>query len=123
MARKKIFPMRDVNAGALTGAATSFSSEWYGLSTYQQAIFHLNVTAVSGTTPNMVVTIQELDEQLDPTQAASWHDLASFTAVTAATNHQRITINPIGMRLRAKYVRTGTTPSFTFTLTAYGVES
>jgi len=122
MARKKIFPMRDVNAGALASAGTSFSAEWYGFSTYLQGIFHLNVTAVSGAAANMVVTIQELDEQLDPTQAASWHDLASFTAVTA-TGHQRIAINPVGNRLRAKYVRTGTTPSFTFTLTGVGIDS
>lgn len=122
MARKKIFPIRDQNATALTGAATSFSAEWYGFNAYLQGIFHLNVTAVSGASANMVVTIQELDEQLDPTQAASWHDLASFTAVTAP-GHQRIAINPVGMRLRAKYVRTGTSPSFTFTLTGVGVDS
>lgn len=113
--------MRDKNATALTGAATSFSNEFYGFNAFVQGIFHLDVTAVSGSsTPTLTVTIQELDEQLDPTQAASWHDLASFAAVTAA-GHQRIVINPIGQRLRAKFVRTGSSPSFTFTLSGVGL--
>jgi hypothetical protein len=119
---KKLIPIRDQNAAALSGAGTTYSYEYYAFNVFMQGIFYLNVTAITGSaTPTLTVTIQELDEQLDPNAAGSWHDLApAFTAVTA-TGKQRIIINPIGMRLRAKYVITGTSPAFTFTVTGVGI--
>lgn len=68
----------------------------------------LNVTAASGTTPNLAVFIEST---LDGT---NWDALGTFTAKTAA-GREVITINPwVGRRLRARWAITGTTPSFTF---------
>ena len=119
--KKKLLQMRDQNATTLTGTTTSYSAEFYAINTFNTGIFYLNVSAITGSaTPTLTVTIQELDELLDPNNAASWVDLTpAFTAVTA-TGIQRIVISPLGMRIRAKYVRTGTSPVFTFTLACIG---
>ena len=74
----------------------------------------LDVTAASGTTPNLVVV---LESTLDGT---NWDTLGSFAAKTAA-GREVITINPvIGKRFRARWTITGTTPSFTFSVRIQG---
>lgn len=70
----------------------------------------LNVTAVSGTTPSLTVTMQDSVDG-----GANWNNLSpAFTAVTAA-GRQVINIPaPFGYLVRANYAVSGTTPSFTF---------
>lgn len=71
----------------------------------------LNVTAASGTTPSLAVTIESTVD------GVNWDAQGTFSAKTAA-GREVITINPwIGRRLRARWVLTGTTPSFTFDVT------
>lgn len=113
---KDVVPIREVGAAALTGAATSQSRELREFASFSKAIFILNVTAVSGSGASMTVTIQEYDPQ-----SGTWADLpgTQFTAVTA-TGRQRIAFSQFGTNLRANYVRTGSSPSFTFTLTGIG---
>lgn len=70
----------------------------------------LNVTAVSGTTPSLTVTLQDSVDG-----GANWNNLSpAFTPVTAV-GRQVINIPaPYGYLLRANYAVSGTTPSFTF---------
>jgi hypothetical protein len=72
-------------------------------------VAHLNVTAVSGTTPSMTVKFQE---SLD---GALWIDIpsAAFTAATA-TGSQRLEFATRAAMVRAVATISGTTPSFTF---------
>lgn len=75
---------------------------------YFEAVFYIDVTAVSGTTPSMTVTYQ------------SSHDGVTFFDHTAgveitAVGRQLIKVpNTIGSFGRLSYAVTGITPSFTF---------
>lgn len=74
----------------------------------------LNVTAASGTTPNLVVV---LETTIDGT---NWDTIGTFAAKTAA-GREVILVNPvIGRRVRARWTITGTTPSFTFEVRIQG---
>lgn len=76
-------------------------------------VTHLHVTAASGTTPSMTVKFQ------DSGDGTNWVDIPSgaFTAATAAGS-QRLVLNNVGNLVRAVATITGTTPSFTFRVTA-----
>ena len=80
-------------------------------------IFVLVVTAQSGTTPTLDVDIEEFDPV-----SGTWIVAASFTQVGAATPTERITINPVGNRIRAAWVITGTAGTYSFSVSAYGKE-
>lgn len=70
----------------------------------------LNVTATSGTTPTLAVTVQDTVDG-----GANWNNLTP--AFTTATGITRQVINipaPYGYLIRLNYVVGGTTPSFTF---------
>jgi len=80
----------------------------------------LRVTAASGTSPSMTVTVQST---IDDT---NWDTILTFTAATAAT-HERKSASiydstPVhwGNRLRVVWTITGTTPSFTFFINLTG---
>jgi hypothetical protein len=74
----------------------------------------LNVTAASGTTPNLTAFVEST---LD---GVNWDAVGTFAAKTAA-GREVITINPlIGSRVRVRWVITGTTPSFTFEVRLQG---
>lgn len=68
----------------------------------------VNVTAVSGTTPSMTLT---LEESLDGTV---WVPLVTSNPVTAAGNTALRYVGPHGPNVRLSWAITGTTPSFTF---------
>lgn len=81
----------------------------------------LRVTAASGTTPSMTVTVQR---SLD---GVNWDSVLAFTAATAAT-HQRVQAaitdnSPMvqtSPHMRVNVAITGTTPSFTWELHLVG---
>jgi hypothetical protein len=78
---------------------------------YQEGIFFLNVTAVSGTNSTLDIKIQTKDPV-----SGTYFVIASFTQVTAVTN-QVITIpNCLGSIINASYTLGGMSPSFTFSL-------
>lgn len=83
---------------------------------FNGAVAYLNVTAASGTTPNLAVKIQ------DSADNTTWFDVpsAAFTAVTAAGSQRLSITGPLGVYVRAAYTVTGTTPSFTADLTLAG---
>lgn len=76
-----------------------------------EAVILLNVTEVSGTTPTLDVTIQE------SVDGVVWMTLFSFAQKTGAGTEVKKT-SAFARFLRASWVITGTTPSFTFSLKA-----
>ena len=75
---------------------------------YQELTAYIDVTAVAGTTPSMVVTYQ-----ISPDNVA-FYDHTAGVAITAAGRQSiRIPAN-IGVFGRLSYAITGTAPSFTF---------
>lgn len=77
-------------------------------------VAYLNVSAVSGTTPTMTVTLQ------DSPDGVNWYNLPSgaFSAATAVGT-SRLALpatTAVGPNFRASVVVGGTTPSFTASL-------
>lgn len=70
----------------------------------------VNVTAVSGTTPNLALTVEW---STDGTTWFKGDPADAFTAITAATNATKA-VTAKGDFLRLVWTITGTTPSFTF---------
>lgn len=92
----------NVNSAALTITAPSPS------------IAYLNVSAVSGTSPTMTVTLQ------DSPDGVNWYNIPSgaFSAVTAVGT-SRLALpagTAVGPNFRASVTVGGTTPSFTASL-------
>ena len=81
-----------------------------GYAGVQNIILQLAVTAFSGTTPSMVVNVQ------DSIDGTNWNNIATFTAATGVTAQVIRVPGPIGNTIRAISTITGTTPSFTFSV-------
>lgn len=75
--------------------------------------FKLDVTAASGTSPTLDVTIQGQDS------SGSWFDLVSYTQATGVTAATKA-VPLAGRKVRAKWTVGGTSPSFTFSVTGEG---
>lgn len=69
----------------------------------------LNVTAASGTSPSLTVTIEHSGD------GSTWRPHSSFAAATAVTT-ERKTFGGIDRYVRATWAVAGTTPSFTFSV-------
>lgn len=93
-------------ARTATEASPGFDSE-----RQSNASFFLNVTAASGTTPTLDLTIQ------DSPDGVTWYNRQAFTQVTGATTQSQ-RIEYFGRFLRVNAVIGGTTPSFTFSVKA-----
>lgn len=79
-----------------------------GVLTNLGGVGYLQVTTVSGTTPNLTVRVQH------SVDASVWTDLITFTPVTAANQAQRIAVlGTINRHTRVNWTITGTTPNFT----------
>lgn len=77
----------------------------------------LDVTAVTGTTPNMTVSVQWSHD------GTAWFDgdpADAFTAITAAAKKVKM-FDQKAPLYRLSWVITGTTPSFTFSARSYVV--
>lgn len=104
-----------LDSNLLTSAARTASAQTTttAVGAYTMGVFYLDVTAVSGTTPTLNVTI----EGKDPT-SGKYFTIGTFTQLTAIGN-QRITIPQLlDSNIRVNYQIGGTTPSFTFTVGA-----
>lgn len=95
----------DVASAALTSTATTAAFTPTFGSAYS---VNIPVTAVTGTTPTMDVSIEESDDS-----GTNWFKVYDFPRITAAGMYRSPLIRMIGNRVR--YVQTvgGTTPSFT----------
>lgn len=95
-----------VASGARTANGNSGTLDASGFS---QLAAYLNVTAVSGTTPSMTVTVEESHD------GTTWRTVGSFAAKTAVSN-ERKSFSIAESYYRYTWTITGTTPSFTFTI-------
>lgn len=78
----------------------------------------VNVTAVAGTTPSMTLSVEWSHDGGNTFAQADTAD--TFTAITAAG--AKVKAFPVkGEHFRLVWTITGTTPSFTFAASAYGV--
>jgi hypothetical protein len=75
----------------------------------------LDVTAASGTTPTLDVSVQTSDDN------SSWRTLASFGQKTGVSN-QHLSVAARDRYVRFSWVIAGTTPSFTFSVGQLGGE-
>lgn len=94
-----------------SGSGSTYLMEFVGAS---RGIFFLDVSAASGTTPSLTVSVQVQD-----TVSGKWQNILAFPAQTAATGGtpiSAITSELYGMAHRVAWTVSGTTPSFTFTL-------
>jgi hypothetical protein len=95
-------------ASGNSGALAAFGGEYLNLG--------VHVTAVSGTTPSMTLTLRWSHDGVnfgDPDSGPQ-----TFAAITAAKEtYQRV--NVLAPFLRIDWAITGTTPSFTFSVTAF----
>lgn len=76
----------------------------------------VHVTTATGTTPSMTLTLKWSHDGTtfgDPDAGAQ-----TFTAITAA-REAYLRVNVLGPYLRVDWAITGTTPSFTFSITAF----
>ncbi len=69
----------------------------------------LAVTAASGTTPTMTVTVEHSAD------GTTWVAHTAFPAVTGVATHRRV-LSGLDRFVRAAWTVGGTTPSFTFTV-------
>lgn len=73
----------------------------------EQLVVFLNVTAASGTTPTLVVTVQESPDGVE------WAYLGAFAQQTAVGTNE-LSFAQVAEFVRVSWVIGGTTPSFTF---------
>jgi hypothetical protein len=98
------------SAARTTTGASTFSDGWGNARTLRA---QLNVTAASGTTPNLVVLVE------DTLDGTTWNTVGTFAAKTA-TGREVINVTaPFSDRLRVSWTISGTTPSFTFDVIVY----
>lgn len=75
----------------------------------------LNVTAASGTTPSLTVTVETRYDAAD-----SWRTVAAFAAKTAVSAERKVFAG-VDRQARISWAVSGTTPSFAFTCTGEAV--
>lgn len=74
----------------------------------------LAVTAASGTTPTLDVVVE------DTLDGTNWNAIGTFTQATAATAQAVDIAGMFTDQVRVRWTVTGTTPSFTFSVLAFG---
>lgn len=80
----------------------------------KEGVFFLDVTAASGSSPTLDVTINTYDAV-----GGNWHLLASFDQMTTTGTDVGYVEYGLGDKLSITYTIGGTTPSFTFTVAAH----
>ena len=96
-----------------TGAKTATGNTgWLDSTEFEAAVLELDVTAASGTTPTLDVTIETAEDAA----GTNGRSLGAFAQKTAAGN-ERKSFDGFDRFYRAVWTVGGTTPSFTFTLT------
>lgn len=102
-----------VLASAARTASGDTSATPIDMKKYKEAVFFLDITAVSGTTPTLDIKIKTKDPV-----SGKWFDLVTFTQATAVTSEMKAVSGLIGSQIAAFYTIAGDTPSFTFSLGA-----
>lgn len=99
--------------GAVTATQTSGKVNAGG---YSNAKAFLNISAVSGTTPTLVVQFQDSSDGVNWTNVTS----GAFSSQNA-TGVNSLVLSNVGLYLRAVQTLGGTTPSFTYDLHVVGL--
>jgi hypothetical protein len=95
---------------AVTTTSTSSNLDG-GAASANGGVAHLNVTAVSGTTPTLDII---LEHSVDG--STSWATLATFTSLTTTTAAERVVVaagTTVRRYIRASFTAGGTSPSYT----------
>lgn len=100
-----------VNVISSTSRTTTDRSSDQSVTGLLNARFLLSVTAVSGTSPTLDITIE------GKTRAGNYVTIATFAQVTTA-NSQSVNVERISQNYRLSWVVGGTTPNFTFEIDA-----
>jgi hypothetical protein len=115
----------EVLVASAARTATGTGTQKCGFGRYEKFAFLLDVTAASGTTPTLDVTIQH---SIDG--GTNWHTLVAMTQATAAGEQIKVesevesgTAEVYGDCFRAIWTIGGTTPSFTFKVTVEAQEA
>lgn len=96
-----------------SGTSTTTTNHSTVQTSAYQGVAYLNVTAASGTTPTLTVKIQGQDPV-----SGTWFDTGTAFAQKTTTGNERVAITALpDTTLRAVSTITGTTPSFTYTVT------
>lgn len=90
---------------------TSGSGTALATDVHSTARLDLTVTAASGTTPSLTVTVETSKDG-----STGWVSAGAFGAVTGAGTSRK-TAGGLDRFVRVSWAITGTTPSFTFTVT------
>jgi hypothetical protein len=100
---------------SLAAQTTTVNSSAVDVTGFQEMTAFINVTAASGTSPTLDVKFQVQD----PVSLA-WFDVASgaFTQKTAVSSEMKLITAGIGTTVRCVATIGGTTPSFSFTVSA-----
>lgn len=103
--------LRGAGDAAVTATGNGTTVDYGAAVTAAVWALHVHVTAASGTTPTLVVKIQ------DSADGSDWADVAGVTTgtLTTATSVRVTGTNTIRRFVRAVHTVGGTTPSFTFT--------
>jgi len=96
-----------------TSSGNSHTKYIDGIELFQEGNFFLDVTAASGTTPTLDVVIETYDPKTN-----KWYTIITFTQATAVTNEMKEKTANLGKRIAIKYTIGGTSPSFTFKVSA-----
>ena len=107
--------MRSENIQLFSGTATASGNTktaFIDASSFKGGLFFLKCSAASGTTPTLTVKVITYDRK-----TADWYDLVTFTQLTGVGKEMK-TVADIGQRIAIEYTIGGTTPSFTFTVSA-----
>lgn len=105
-----------VSDGVVASAARTTSGASAALAGYGGARLlraQLDVTAASGTTPSLAVLIE------DTLDGTNFYTVGTFAAKTAVGREVINVTTPFTDTLRVSWTITGTTPSFTFSVSVY----
>lgn len=100
-----------VASAARTTSAVSSAVVGYGGARLLRA--QVDVTAVSGTTPSLTVLLE------DTIDGTNYYTIGTFAAKTAVGREAISITTPFTDTVRASWAITGTTPSFTFSVSVY----
>ena len=87
-----------------------------GVSPMRGVVAYVIVTAVSGTTPSMTVTLQ------DSPDGTNFASTGAATAAITGIGVYRIAAQNLGAFIQASSAITGTTPSFTYSIVVVGTQ-
>ena len=102
--------MRHILLHPLARTVSGASAAFQVLESASVALY-VDVTAVSGSSPTLAVTLQESDDQ-----GVTWFDARTSPTITAPGKHVLQAGAPVTGLLRAAYTIGGGSPSFTFSV-------